>query len=589
LDALQSEGTGSVPNIDTKTHKQAMTTVNHTPPTMALAAQTGTRASAKLLERHATAVLLLIVALGFCLRVHGIDRVGFNEDEVQKVNAARAYLGDDFSRNLEHPMLLKSMIAVSLAAADSWNRGLGRSHQVSDEIAARFPNVVFGALTAVVIFGIAREFFGLDVALLSAMLWSTGTIAIMDNRLAKEDTLLVFFAWLGYYFYIRAKKASAINVRQYTEPYAKWYLAAGASFGLMLASKYFPHYLALIFIFYFLPVNRGAYPPLRKQDYLLLLGTCALMFLIANPVILAPGTIKYMLHYVAEGTMTHHGYLMMGHFYFNDVAHLRGGMPFYFYLLLLVIKTQLAVLVALSVGLIEVVRRRREPGISFLIVMSLFWIVPFSLISSKWLRWMLSWMPAIYIIAAIGLARIFSRARSFAMENRSRLLVPALNALIFLVFLAQPLGTAANAGPFYSLYLNPLGLGRSGYYFPHDEVADAGLRPTIFKICNEAAAGSTVSGEAPPVFAYYFHQCRRDDLHYFSLSDARRETLPPSTYLVVEDGRKYFENISFIRAIASEADPAWTTAIDGVPAATVYRTPESMESRNWHEPNISLR
>jgi hypothetical protein len=589
LDALQSEGTGWAPSTGTKAHKRAMTTVNHTPPTMALGAQTGNRTIARLLERHATAVLLLIVALGFCLRVRGLDRVGFNEDEVQKVNAARAYLADDFSRNLEHPMLMKSMIAVSLAAADSWNRGLGRSRQVSDEIAARFPNVVFGALTAVVIFGIAREFFGLDVALLSAMLWSTGTIAIMDNRLAKEDTLLVFFAWLGYYFYVQAKKASAINVRQYAEPYAKWYLAAGASFGLMLASKYFPHYLALIFIFFFLPVNRGKYPPLRKRDYLLLLGTCALVFLIANPAILAPGTIKYMLHYIAEGTMTHHGYLMMGQFYFNDIAHLRGGMPFYFYLLLLVIKTQLPVLVALAVGLVEVVRRRREPGATFLTMMLLFWIVPFSLISSKWLRWMLSWMPAVYIIAAIGLAKIFSWARSFAMENRSRLLVPALNALIFLVFLAQPLWTAAKAGPFYSLYLNPLGLGRPGYYFPHDEVADAGLRPTIFKICKEAAASSTVGGEAPPVFSYYFHQCGRDDLHYFSLSDARRETPPPSAYYVVEDGRKYFENISFIRAIASEADPAWTTAIDGVPAAKVYRTFESMESRNWHEPNLSLR
>jgi len=440
-----------------------------------------------------------------------------------------------------------------------------------------------------VIFGLAREFFGLDVALLSALLWSAGTIAIMDNRLAKEDTLLVFFAWLGYYFYIRAKKASAIHVRQHAEPYAKWYAAAGASFGLMLASKYFPHYLGLIFIYYFLPLNRKQYPPLCRRDFVLLLGTCALVFLIANPVILAPGTVPYMLHYVGEGTMTHHGYLMMGHFYFNDVAHLRGGMPFYFYLLMLAIKTQLPVLVALGVGLVEVVRRRKEAGASFLILMFLFWIVPFSLVSSKWLRWMLSWMPTVYIIAAIGLVKIFSWARDLRVESRSRLLVPAWNALIFLVFLVQPLWTAAKAGPFYSLYLNPLGLGRAGYYFPHDESADAGLRPTIFKICKEAAAGSTVGGEAPPVFAYYFHQCGRDDLHYFSLSDAHRETLSPSTYLVVQDGRKYFENISFIQAITSDEAPAWTTTIEGVPAAAVYRTSELAELRNTYEPNLSLR
>ena len=46
--------------------------------------------------------------------------------------------------------------------------------------------------------------------------------------------------------------------------------------------------------------------------------------------------------------MTHHGYLMMGNFYFNEPAHLRGGMPFYFYLLLLAIKTPIPVLSRLS-------------------------------------------------------------------------------------------------------------------------------------------------------------------------------------------------------------------------------------------------
>src|SRR6202030_3792524 len=131
-------------------------------------------------ERLAVASLVLIVALGFGLRIRGLDRAGFDEDEVQKLKAARAYLHGDFLVNLEHPMLMKSIIAVSLAAADTWNRGLGRSHQVSDEFAVRLPNVIFGTLTAVVIFGVAGEFFGLQVALLSALLWSSGTIAIMD-------------------------------------------------------------------------------------------------------------------------------------------------------------------------------------------------------------------------------------------------------------------------------------------------------------------------------------------------------------------------------------------------------------------------
>src|SRR3981189_578805 len=140
------------PGVSKKGRGKVVTTVNSAAPTMALAADSERSALAKLLERHALAALLLIVALGFCLRMRGLDRAGFNEDEVQKENAARAYLHGDFSRNLEHPMLLKSMIAVSLAAADRWNHRVGRSHPVSEEMAVRFPNVVLGALTAIVIF-----------------------------------------------------------------------------------------------------------------------------------------------------------------------------------------------------------------------------------------------------------------------------------------------------------------------------------------------------------------------------------------------------------------------------------------------------
>src|SRR6266852_3453983 len=103
--------------------------------------------STKLAEKHKVAALFLIVALGLFLRLRGLDQVGFNEDEVHKVEAARAYLRGNFAVNLEHPMLMKSLIAVSLAAADFWNQGPGQSHQVSEEVAVRLPNVIFGSLT----------------------------------------------------------------------------------------------------------------------------------------------------------------------------------------------------------------------------------------------------------------------------------------------------------------------------------------------------------------------------------------------------------------------------------------------------------
>ena len=100
--------------------------------------------------------------------------------------------------------------------------------------------------------------------------------------------------------------------------------------------------------------------------------------------------------------------------------------------------------------------------------------------------------------------------------------VPAVAAACALVFLAYPVGVATNNGPFYSLYLNAFGFGRTGYYFPHDEMNDMGLRPAIERICETAPYGARVGGEAEPVFKYYFHKYGRDDLQYFDLSDSSK-------------------------------------------------------------------
>lgn len=540
----------------------------------------------KFLEAHRAVTLLLIVVLGFALRFHGIDRFGFNEDEVHKLEASRAYLRGDFSENLEHPMFLKSLVAGSLALTDFWNHRFGRFGEVTEEMAVRLPNVVVGALTGVIVFAVTEQFFSFATGLIAALFWSAGTIAIMINREAKEDTLLVFFAWLGYYFYIRAKKESL------TEPQraVKWYGASGSSFGLMLASKYFPHYLGLIALFYYLPRNRKRYPSLGWRASVALLGLCAVTFAVANPVVFLPSTLKYMVHYAGEKTMTHRGYLVMGQFYFDDPAHLRGGMPIFFYPLLLAVKTPIPVLLALAVGMVEVVQRRREGGASFLTLMFLFWIVPFSLLSAKWLRWMLSWMPTIYIIAAIGVLKIVSSVGELAKKREDhRVWVPALTALSCLLFLGQPLWSALRSTPYYSLYLNQLGLGRAGYYFPHDELDDLGLRPAIFEMCNTAPIGSTIIAEALPVFDYYLHQCGRNDLRYADLSNVKSESVPSSAYFVVQEGRKYLDNISFVRSIESSQEPFRTITVGGARAATVYRASELAELREGHEAKLALR
>jgi len=527
------------------------------------------------IEKHKLAALLLIVALGLSVRLRGLGSVGFNEDEIQKVVAARSYLHGNLFVNLEHPMLMKSLIAASLSAADIWNRKFGLSYEVPEEVSVRLPNVIFGSLTALVIFLIAQELFGVEIGLLGALLWSIGTIAIIVNRVAKEDTLLAFFTWLAYYFYLRAKNVSTTDVQRGE----KFYAAGGASFGLMLASKYFPHYLGLNALYHHLRGRRNPSQPLKKRDYVLVFGTSALVFLLFNPIILQPGTLKYMHSYMHGCSITHHGYLMMGHLYSEDAAF-KGGMPAYFYALFLAIKTPLPILGALIIGLVETWKRRREPGSSFLIFMFLWWFVPFSILGSKWFRYMLAWMPAVYIIAAIGLAKIFSWVSTLAHRRTDHRLAPVFVLAFTLVFFANPAWIIVKSAPCYSLYLNALGFGRTGYYFPHDEMNDMGLKEAIARISQEAPYGASVGGEAGPIFNYYFHKFGRDDLHYFDLSnEAKRLDAPPSTFLVVQDGRKYFENFSFIQRVESHQVPVQTIEIGGATAVRVYRDEALAELR----------
>lgn len=200
----------------------------------------GERASAH--GRGIVLVLVVLMLLGLALRVQGISELGFAEDEINKLEAVRAYARGRITPNAEHPMLMKTLIFISLNAAERWNAGGGASRRrISVEAAVRFPNILFGALTIFPLYLLTAAFFGKRTGLISALLWTFGVNAIIYNRIAKEDTLLVFFMLFAFYFYLRAKQTSGYA------PHAKrkFYLASAVSFGLMLASKYFPHYFGL--------------------------------------------------------------------------------------------------------------------------------------------------------------------------------------------------------------------------------------------------------------------------------------------------------------------------------------------------------
>ena len=182
-------------------------------------------------------VLAVLVVVGLEFRVSSLSAIGFAEDEVNKVEAVQAYGRGDVTANAEHPMLMKALMFASLKVG----RALEGGSRISDEVLLRLPNAIFGALTVIPLFLLTAAFFDRWTGLIAAALWAGGVNAITYNRIGKEDTLLVFFMLFAIYFYLRAKQTDTRKLALVRRNY----VLSAISFGLMLASKYFPHYFGL--------------------------------------------------------------------------------------------------------------------------------------------------------------------------------------------------------------------------------------------------------------------------------------------------------------------------------------------------------
>ncbi len=582
---------------------------------------------------------LVLLALG--LRAYRLDAVGVSEDEARKIAAVEAYRRGDFAPNAEHPMLMKSLILLSFLAAETWNQTVAAHRpawHISEETALRFPNALAGAVTTVVLFLFAREMFDPFVGWITAILWATGLNAIAINRVAKEDTLLVLFMWLAFFFFMKAKHEGPVDT-----PRRQWfYRLSGASFGLMLASKYFPHYMGLIFLYNYLrPHDPQTNAPLGRRAMAGFFLAFALTFVAANPMLFHPETLRYLAFYLTETTVPHHGYEMMGTLYYNNAWKYTDRTPLYFYPLFLLVKVPPLLLLAFGLGLFWIIRRavggpqvpsvpvesaealsrwnafgilgilavgigaielahftpvvyrvaafttislvlalllvrrgRKEEGPFFLRFMLVFWFVPYTLFGGKWLRYTLSLMPLVYMTAAVGVALLVRWVRGRIPWARVQ---SAAAILTLALFLGVPAWATVTASPYYALYVNELGGGekRRAYYFPHDEVYDAGMREAIALIAARAPRGSRIGHDAPEVVRFYTRRFGREDLVGVEMSSPRFSLAPDSRplYVIVQRGRRYFENERWLRELEQRYRPIGEIRVDGVVTTKVYEIP----------------
>jgi hypothetical protein len=505
------------------------------------------------------AALAVLVFVGLAFRVTQLGAIGFAEDEINKVAAVRAYQRGDITANAEHPMLMKALMFVSMGAAE-------RVH-LSDEFALRLPNAIFGALTAIPLFLLTAAFFERGTGLLAAAFWAVGVNAICFNRIGKEDTLLVFFMLFAFYFYLRAKQTDTrdLPVRK------RNYLLSGISFGLMLASKYFPHYFGLNALYHHNFHVRKRLPdePPGKTPRLFYLAILV-AFLVANPPVLLPQVWEYLNAYMGEKLLVHSGYLFADHLYKNTVSRSPfWGTPIYFYLVFMVIKIPLLVLGSFLIGFVVSLKRWRQPAYAFALFMFLLWIIPYSLMGAKWLRYTLSLLPFVYMLAAVGvmeLVRLISRWRFGGQFRR------VVAVLAVAIFIGLPAWIAYAAGPHYALYTNALGANRIGYFFPHDEFYDDGLREAIRFVSETAPPRALIAHETPGVTSYYLEKFARTDLDSKAISapDFEVGKVSGPAYFIIQRGRTYFENREKLQFIQANYKKVYEVSVNGLTAAEVF-------------------
>lgn len=504
--------------------------------------------------------MIVMIAIGFGLRVVNLGAESFGEDELNKLQTVEEYRANGLSgKNGEHPFLMKGLQTVSVS--------IGKGFGSTDEAALRFPIALFGTLTILVLFFLVRELFGRSIALVAAAFYAVEPVAIGFDRIAKEDSLVLFFFLLTNFLWIRGQTLAERG----SVHWAKYVYAAGVAFAALMASKYYPHLLAITAAYYqiyeYVPVRNWR---VGRPRWLLLGVVMAAAFVIFNPTIVLPDTWHEMLKFSSENRIGHDGYEFMGQIYTHKATAWLNGIPWTFYYVFIAVKQSLPLIALFLIGLPMMFLRRLGDGRFFIFFWAFMWFVPFSVMGGKFTRYFTLAEPLILIAAAVGFCfSVKWLASKLSLPNSTAAI---LQALLLAALVAVSIFNSASSNPHYRMFTNTIGGGtaKAGSYFPHDEFYDAATHDIIAALSNSAARGATVACETPGLFDYYAQKAGRSDIRFVSLSDEGKiAELTQNDLIVVVKGRRYFSNDRYQQMFATVSPIAKINVAD-TNAANIY-------------------
>jgi hypothetical protein len=414
------------------------------------------------------------------------------------------------------------------------------------------------------------------VALIAAALWTFNPAAIGFNRVAKEDTFLLFFFLLANVFWLRGQRIAESTDQNPN----KYYWATAAAYGAMVASKYLPHLLTISICYYWmfqqLPETRWRLGKIRLLKFFAIMG---LVFVVLSPTVLLPETWKQMGLFAGGNRVVHDGYEFMNQLYTQRFSDWLNGVPVYFYGVFTLVKLPVLTVAGFLVGLPLLFRRKLGDGRYFILFWLFLWVIAFCFPGGKFTRYYTTVLPAVLITCALGIQFVgrwlADRLASFDAAAGLKHYVPACLAVIVIV---TSVVNSVQASPHFRLFTNSFGGGMSwaGYYFPHDEFYDASMRDVIAEVARRATPGARIASESPTLAAYYAQQAERPDLVCVSLSDPDAlKQLATGDFVIIARGRRYFSNDTVITTLREGATPVAEFHLNTVPSTKLYQLDQS--------------
>ena len=525
------------------------------------------------------AIVLLLMVIAFAVRLYHVDFNSLSEDESAKWAAVQEYRQGHFAGvNSEHPMLPKMLAWASVTAGERWSRAAAVHGwpSLKPEGWLRMPNVLFGAAAAAVLYLLCRRMMGPVGSFAASFFWAIAPLPVALNRLTKEETPLTFFTLLACYLYCRAQQADADKSARC------WYDLSAIGFGLALASQYIVHLLGLNALAWLIAGKMGLTAQPSRFSYKRFFVVMFITFILVNPVILSPSNFHSILSWLHHDGVKHSGYDFDGTLYMNFPARLLAGVPWFYYVWLVLVKTPIPILVAVIVGSALLLLHRRTLASCFFLSFGMLQLVGLSLSGAKWIRYSLPLLPFLYLAGGYAVQQIWKVVKGKSWS-------PAFVGTTALIVIGWPLAELQGWAPYYSFYLNSIGGGTRNItrYFAPDEVSEFDTREVSQQVCPFAPIASRIATARPMSMAYYLEACGRGDIQIMPLYDTHYAPRD-GDLIILEPSRRFFETQRYFDTLKSSGMAHSDVQVGPVSASTIYLfDPSEVEAKNSQE-NLTL-